>query len=337
MIHSSHSEQGARSYQEDRFFTMTGPEGTTIGIADGHGGHWTASQVVKELPGTFQDALGDSPNDPEKAMRIAIAHIVGITSNNNDGCTLSLVFIPLDQSKAYIAILGDSPVIVRDKDGQDSISPEHNVRTNKAERSAAEARGGTCDGYYLFNGWSSQGLQMSRALGDRSLGRVLSREPEIYTVALGPGSFILVGTDGLLDPSHKDHTAAANITKLVAEGASAQMLCNYAVDIPTEDNVTAILWRYSGPQKGEVKSVKGDGLGVGDRVTWSSQSQASRTTKEGIIAAVIPAGQKPDQTAFPKLYKGAGPGSSRNHESYIVVVGNKPYWPRVKHLKKVGG
>lgn len=71
---------------------------------------------------------------------------------------------------------------------------------------------------------------------------------------------------------------------------------------------------------------------IGARVRWTSQSQASSKTKEGIIAEVIPAGVRPSPSKWPSLYTGAGPGSARNHESYIVRVGSKVYWPRVSKL-----
>lgn len=65
-------------------------------------------------------------------------------------------------------------------------------------------------------------------------------------------------------------------------------------------------------------------------VTWESQSAGSIKAKTGIIVAVVPA----DTFVRKGQYPGLGiPGISRNHESYIVKVGSKHYWPRVKHLK----
>ena len=80
----------------------------------------------------------------------------------------------------------------------------------------------------------------------------------------------------------------------------------------------------------------------GDEVTWTSQSQASETTKIGIVIEVIPAGIRPSASKYPSLYRGAGLGSARNHESYVVSVRdkdvrgrNKIYWPRVSKLAKI--
>lgn len=76
-------------------------------------------------------------------------------------------------------------------------------------------------------------------------------------------------------------------------------------------------------------------LKKGDKVTWSSQSQASRTTKEGVVCEVVQHGQQPSRVLWPSLYKGAGCGMARSHTSYVVLVGKKPYWPRVSALREV--
>lgn len=76
-------------------------------------------------------------------------------------------------------------------------------------------------------------------------------------------------------------------------------------------------------------------LQLGDRVTWRSQSGGYRTVKSGVIAQIVPAGFRPDPEAFPQLYKGAGCGYGRNHDSFVVLVGGRPYWPRASVLQKV--
>lgn len=71
---------------------------------------------------------------------------------------------------------------------------------------------------------------------------------------------------------------------------------------------------------------------IGNRVQWSSQAHGSHKTKEGVVVAVVPAGQLPDRTRFYKLHRGSGVGMPRDHESYVVEVGRKPYWPRANKL-----
>jgi len=80
---------------------------------------------------------------------------------------------------------------------------------------------------------------------------------------------------------------------------------------------------------------------LNDTVKWSSQAQGSWKTKTGVILQVVPAGGMPDRDDFRALYNGAGCGSPRNHESYVVGILNnrtgnyKLYWPRVSALKEV--
>ena len=73
----------------------------------------------------------------------------------------------------------------------------------------------------------------------------------------------------------------------------------------------------------------------GDKVKWSSQAQGYKKIKEGTIVQVVPKGERPDRERFLYLYKNAGCGFGRNHESYVVMVKNTPYWPRVNKLELI--
>ena len=77
---------------------------------------------------------------------------------------------------------------------------------------------------------------------------------------------------------------------------------------------------------------------VGDRVEWTSQSASYRTTKRGVIVAVVTAETPPEQ-CIPDGYRCGSPsgfGMRRDHDSYLVKVDGKGrglYWPRVRHLR----
>ena len=160
---------------------------------------------------------------------------------------MSLVYVPLSlmDGKVWVAILGDSPVIVMDAEGKVDVSPMHNARSNPTERDAAIARGASFDGNYIYAGFSGPGLQMTRAMGDRELVRVINREPEVYSRIVGPDSFVLVATDGLFDPSHRNlEPEIATVVDQIQAGASAQTLVDRAIALPTGDNVTAVLVRF---------------------------------------------------------------------------------------------
>jgi hypothetical protein len=77
---------------------------------------------------------------------------------------------------------------------------------------------------------------------------------------------------------------------------------------------------------------------LGDRVTWTSQARGATKTKTGTVVEVVPKGGRPNRSQFPSLYKDAGVGFSRTHESYVVSVPNKRsgvkiYWPLVRNLR----
>jgi serine/threonine protein phosphatase PrpC len=242
----SDSHKGHRSYQEDRLFTSTMPEGTLLAVLDGHGGDECSHFASEELPGLFADEIGEEGATPRTALENSIQKLNIMTQHMGPGSTLSLAFVPAKGEVATCAVIGDSPIIIKDADGKINIGPEHNVRTNYIEMEAARARGGFVEGGYLFQSYDGMGLQMARALGDSHLSKVLSRVPDIYEVKLNAESFIIVASDGAFDPGHYDFKKAAQtVVEMVEKGADAKALVHYAaVDYPTGDNVSVILARF---------------------------------------------------------------------------------------------
>jgi serine/threonine protein phosphatase PrpC len=214
-------------------------------VFDGHGGGDTSQYAVDTLPGIFADEI-TKPNAKPRVALVKTIHKLAIeTDYYAPGSTLSLAFIPTNRKFVYCAVIGDSPIIVKDSKGAINIGPDHNVRTNMEEKRAAEERGGFVISGYLYASYDSPGLQMARALGDSHLRKVISRKPDIYTVRVNKDSFVLVATDGAFDPGHYDFKKEAEaVVKLVEEGAIAQTLVDRALNVPTGDNVSAILARF---------------------------------------------------------------------------------------------
>jgi len=247
--------QGLRDYQEDRFVVSRTRDGLLIGVFDGHGGASVSSKAAKILPSTWKRRM-EFPPSIETSVCLTCKDINEQTMGMEDGSTMSLVFIPKAQDFAYVAILGDSPVVIQDADGKINISPQHNARSNAEELKQAKNRGAFFDGNYIYAHYNGHGIQMTRVLGDRDLGRIVFREPEIYKVAINTESFVLAATDGLFDPSNINTNAAAGaIAQYIREGATASDLVNRAVATPTGDNVTAILVRV-GNKKARKKAKK---------------------------------------------------------------------------------
>lgn len=241
---STATAQGRRPYQEDRFFTFSSAEGLCFGVFDGHGGDTVADIAQEEFPGMLVDELGEPGATPQDVLLKAFARLNEATKSHYQGSSASVVFLPWSGDLVHVAVLGDSPVVIKRADGSIWHGPDHNVRSNKDEAAAAQARGGFIINGYLTAHFSGPGLQMARALGDVELAKVLSRTPEISTQVLGVGSFVLVATDGAFDPGHENTNEAADeIVALIQSGGDAQAIVNRAVAIPTGDNVTALLVR----------------------------------------------------------------------------------------------
>ncbi len=248
---SYHTAQGQRDYQEDTFIAerlvlLNGHDTLTVlAVMDGHGGSETAEFLaeafIQILAKVGLDPKSELPNWRD-TLATTITVLGQMTKTMQAGSTLSVVFLPSVEEKAYVAVVGDSPVIIKDAVGNITISPEHNARSNERERDAAISRGASFDGSYLYSPESGQGLQMSRALGDSNLSSFIDRTPEIYEVDINPDSFVVVASDGLLDPAHASTAhEAERIAKLVEEGADASALVEDALLRQTGDNVTVLV------------------------------------------------------------------------------------------------
>ena len=242
---STASHKGLRPYQEDRLFTASYAQGVLLAVFDGHGGHEVSHFASEEFPGIFANEITEPKAKPRTALKKAVHRLATETEHWVPGSTMSLAFIPTKGSFVYCAVLGDSPIIIKDSKGGINIGPDHNVRTNMAEKRAAEERGGFVIGGYLYRSYDGPGLQMARALGDSYLRKVLSRKPDIYSVRVNKDSFIVVATDGAFDPGHYNFEKEAEaVVKLVDDGADAKAIVDRAVGLKTGDNVSALVARF---------------------------------------------------------------------------------------------
>ncbi len=249
--------QGARPYQEDRSFTCTHPHGDLFGVFDGHGGancseylneHFVGAFITyyEEFCGEAYEDFAGSKEDPfwkqavKTAMRKTFSQMTKETNRMTDGSTASVVWVIRNLNVALCAVVGDSPIVIGTGKKSYHLGPDHNARSNSKEREAAEKRGAIYTGGYLMRSWHGPGLQMGRAMGDCAL-TFLSHTPQIYTKDVH--DFVLVGTDGIMDPGHASHDMLPDMVKAIREGATAQQIVDTAVLLPTKDNATAIIWR----------------------------------------------------------------------------------------------
>lgn len=241
------SEQGPRLHQEDRHLVQPvegeGRRGYLLAVLDGHGGSAAADLCVGVLPGLLAEAGGEKA---EETLRRIVGDLDRRTRGMGPGTTVSLAYVVESDRRVTVATVGDSPVIVCDAEGAVWVSRSHNVRVNPEERHAAERRGGEYDGFgYVRNPSTGYGLQMSRALGDAAMGSVLGREPELHSCSLGPESFVILATDGVADPAHREaDRVVGEIVSLARRTVpfDASTLLRWAGARGLQDNATAVVW-----------------------------------------------------------------------------------------------
>jgi protein phosphatase 1L len=236
---------GERDEQQDRYcmhpIRMNGIEGHLLAVFDGHGGESAAQYCRTCLPGYFHP---EGPEDVPNALARAIARLAKEVSASRAGTTLSAVCVLERHGSATIATIGDSPVIVRKQDGSVWWNSQHNVRSNTEERRSAVARGAKYSHGYISLSYDGEGLQLSRALGDASLRKILSDEPEIHTIA--SPKVIALMTDGIFNDEHTDEETLETVSSRIRlESADANSILAWRMTKcgNLHDNTTIVLWR----------------------------------------------------------------------------------------------
>lgn len=240
------AERNGRQYMEDTFFFSKFENGDLLAVFDGHGGGASSDFCEQQAHKYFLENL-EKYGKPTDALYETIALLEDniVNAGFEDGTTASLVYIDKGRKEATVAVIGDSPVIIYNPIKGTWYGPDHNVRTNPTEMNAAINRGGHMYGGYICNN-AGVGLQMGRALGDKALGKILNKEPEVFVVDLDIGGYVLVATDGVFDPSHKGTTSLVKAAEYLKGDPSsgAEDLVKRAVEAKTGDNATAILARF---------------------------------------------------------------------------------------------
>jgi len=248
------TKKGIRTSQEDchLIYSFVLPNefgGTVLAVMDGHLGNMAAEMCRQQIPNFFTPKSEDGIYVEFKKLT---SELDDRTRLMNCGTTLSVVFIPKDARGAYVAMLGDSPVFILDRNGKASINLGHNVNVNKKERLAAEARGGKYKSEYIWSPDTKymKGLQLSRALGDCWMGKILSRNPETYFVPLGPKSIIMVASNGIITGKKEyENSAIDTISAQLRSGANASELMTHVTDSNKgilHNNTTIVTWQGAG-------------------------------------------------------------------------------------------
>lgn len=247
---TSAQAQGPRHYQEDYmvhlpFVSKKNGRGHLLGVMDGHGG----GEVAKYCAGAILRLFNPNALNIENELLALVKKLDANTCLLGAGSTLSLACVNESQGIVTTAVLGDSPIIVVDHKGSVQRSVEHNVRCNLSEREAAVCRGAIYrdDGYIVADPYGD-GIQLSRALGDQAVRKILDQTPVISSYRIGFRGQVIVASDGLFDPSHEDSSdeAMQKLITIVQNGGSANDVLFQRETEGFDDNTSIVVWRSMG-------------------------------------------------------------------------------------------
>ena len=233
---------GRRGAQEDRCAVVRLETGWALAVIDGHGGSGAAQAAAD----AFEDAIRNSlerGGGGEATVRDTIAALYHVTADFTDGASATVACVDEGAGRLAVAVLGDSPAIVREASGQMVIGPIHNTFFAPEDAAAAQARGAVRVGPYLCDERTGEGVNLTRTIGDAKL-TFLGRDPDTFSAELGPGSFVLVASDGIFTASASTPDALAErMGRLVGGGGDAGLVVYDALACESDDNVTAVVWR----------------------------------------------------------------------------------------------
>ncbi|MCX6984963.1 MAG: hypothetical protein NT118_09485, partial [Lentisphaerae bacterium] len=224
--------------------------GRLMAVLDGHGGARVASLAAGYLPLYFREAMVAVRGQVEQALERTVNSLNKLTGDfKMEGSTISIVYVPDDQSKAFMCMLGDSPIIFRSRyEYRPRFLYVHNVANIEEAKYVFErAWAVSIDRSYYFMPLKdfqfASGLNVTRCLGNCEMLPALRREPVTLAIDLDEQSFVLLCTDGC-SKGYDVAEAQAMMKAIDAQADARQILLTKPV---WNDNLTAILYRVSKP------------------------------------------------------------------------------------------
>ena len=245
--------KGPRKFQEDYllhlpFVNRRHECGHLLGVMDGHSSaeDTDGGRVAKYCAETIPMLFDHDAVDVRQELRKITAQLNASIVLADSGSTLSLAYVNESSCVVTTAMLGDSPIIIVDNNGEVQESEGHDVRTNLSERSAAIMRGAIYHNGRIHDDLDNPGLQMSRVLGDQALGKILDRTPSLRDYRINSDSVVIVASDGVFDPRHWETNGEALDALLAATGThstAVALLLWREKEKPLRDNTSIIMWK----------------------------------------------------------------------------------------------
>lgn len=259
-------DQGPRDAMEDAHVILPSEFGgrkdqSFFAVYDGHGGKAVADLAANRLHLNFLNELSAMGN-PKLALRNAYLRtdeqLKTAGFADSTGSTAVTAFIQGD--KLYIANAGDARGVLVRGNQAIRLTRDHKA-TDPQEQERIRRMGGSADGGYVNLPGVRYGVAVSRALGDLELKRVVSAEPDINEITLGPqDQYLILACDGVWDVLNDQE--AADLIKNETDPQRAAEILKSAALAPWEygltgrrgsgDNITAIVVKITPPATPQV-------------------------------------------------------------------------------------
>ncbi|XP_020259591.1 probable protein phosphatase 2C 74 isoform X2 [Asparagus officinalis] len=244
------SRKGTRGHaMEDGYRILTNINGASrqafFGVFDGHGGRAAMEFVREKLADNIVAALADLQHEDDQSLEVAVkkGYLATDTEFLSQGVRSGacVATVLLKDGELVASNVGDCRVVVSKNGVADALTSDHRA-SREDERIRIENSGGyvSCQ-----NGvWRVQdSLAISRAIGDESLKKWISSEPETSKIHLTPDyEFLIIASDGLWDKVCNQE--AVDIV-LRHKEYSIQSSCKALVDLASSrgsrDDITVML------------------------------------------------------------------------------------------------
>eukprot|EP00052_Salpingoeca_macrocollata_P011099 m.85482 g.85482 ORF g.85482 m.85482 type:complete len:401 (-) comp17882_c0_seq3:38-1240(-) len=249
-VHAA-SDQGKRSYNEDRLVMFPNLQAVLgipaaenhgfFAVLDGHGGADAVRYAEAQVPGRLllHEQLFSSP---VRALREAIAAVDKGYLDTKGASGTTVAALLLAPSRAYVAWLGDSQVVLC-REGRCVHVMEPHKPTRLDERIRIERLGGQVVDVYGVLRVEAQ-LAVSRSVGDRQLKKYVIGVPDVAQIELkGTEDFVLLASDGLWD-CITPYEAVEFVKQHEPDFDSADALVHLALQKGVKDNVSVLVIHF---------------------------------------------------------------------------------------------
>lgn len=247
-VSASHTEMGARAYQEDRSFAhdvLALESGPTIGmwcVLDGHGGAACAEFGADGLADAVlaRVRMGDGWKSALTTGFLEIDREFASTGDQSGATCALAVLDGLD--RLWVSHCGDARIVLCREGRAEPLTLDHKADSPK------EIARITCEGGFISRGRVLGSIAVARALGDRHM-KFITARPEVKCVDLTEhDEFAVIASDGLWDVM-SDSNAVDFVRGRIERGNPVGEICASLVreavhERNSRDNTTAVVVRF---------------------------------------------------------------------------------------------